>query len=394
VTHSAGTQTASAQVQFSSPKNYPVGTAPVAVAVGDFNGDGKQDLAVVNSALGPPEVNGVPTAGNGNVSILLGKGDGTFEAAVNYSVSSSSTNSPTSIAVGDFNGDGKLDLAVANGPANTVSILLGNGDGTFQAPSQYNAGAFAGYVTVADFNGDGKLDLLASSGISVSILLGNGDATFQPAIITGVPASGEIHVSPFVAVGDFDGDGHLDLAGAESSWNIEKIGGSLFILLGRGDGTFQPGTTFPIADLFKAWNVATGDFNRSGKVDLAVAAETGIFIMLGNGDGTFSLLPNPQNQVHGGYGFGDTSVAVADLRNDGELDLIGLIPFAHQTPEIQLMLGKGDATFQIAVLNLSLAPNSLAVGDFNGDKLPDLVVTNGSYLDNSVSVMLNATTFK
>ncbi len=386
-----------AQVQFSGPKNYPVGTMPVAATVGDFNGDGKQDLAVVNS-------------GSGNVSILLGNGDGTFQPAVNYSVSSS----PTFAAVGDFNGDGKLDLVVANGSANTVSILVGNGDGSFQPPVQYSVGVPADYTAVADFNGDGKPDLLASSGGSqgtVSILLGNGDATFQPAVITSVPASGlKQLVGPFVAIVDFNGDGHLDVATAEASGNIEIIGGSLIILLGRGDGTFQPPAMFRIADLLGASSVAKGDFNRDGKVDLAVAATTGIFIMLGNGDGTFSLAPNPQNPVHGGYGFADSSLAVADLNSDGRLDIValstGVTPGGIEQFTIQWILGKGDGTFQGPVGNvnpctqssdcilLSFVPNSLVLGDFHGDSVPDLVVANNNVpfspmLANSVSIFLN-----
>jgi VCBS repeat protein/List-Bact-rpt repeat protein/FG-GAP repeat protein len=391
---------ATTQVQFSGPTNYPVGTSPVAVAVGDFNGDGKLDLAVANS-------------GSGDVSILLGNGDGTFEAAVNYSVggTASSPLSPTFVAAGDFNGDGKLDLAVANGSANTVSILLGNGNGTFQPPVEYGAGIPAAYVAVADFNGDGKADLLASSGGAVSILLGNGDATFRPPLITSA-SSGVQRVSPYVAVGDFNGDSHLDVAVEEASGSVEHIGGSLIILLGRGDGTFSAPATYPIADLLGASGVAAGDFNSDGKIDLAVAASTGIFIMLGNGDGTFSLSPNPQNQVHGGYGFGDLSLALADLNRQGNLDLVALnIDYAYTNElwTIEWGLGNGDGTFQGPIGNvnpcaqssgciaLSYIPNSLAVGDFNGDNLPDLVVANQnipytSTLADNVSVFLNANT--
>ena len=190
-----------AQVNFSTPVSYPVGTAPAAVAVGDFNGDGKPDLAVVNSS-------------SGSVSILLGKGDGTFQSALTYHVS----NAPLFAAVGDFNGDHKLDLAVANGSANTISILMGNGDGTFQPPMQDNSGGIAGYVAVADFNGDGKPDLLALDNQldatvtnTISILLGNGDGTFQSAVITSFPTDG-FTPSRSAAVGDFNGDGRADVA--------------------------------------------------------------------------------------------------------------------------------------------------------------------------------------
>jgi VCBS repeat protein/FG-GAP repeat protein len=385
---SAAAPAASAQVQFSSPKNYPVGTAPVAVAVGDFNGDGKEDLAVANS-------------GAGNVSILLGEGDGTFEAAANYSVGGTAGSPlfPTFVAVGDFNGDHKLDLAVANGGANTVSILLGNGDGTFQAPSQYHAGAFAGYVAVADFNGDGKLDLLTfnnqgtgTTGTNtISVLLGNGDGTFQQPLITSFQTNNLPMPSQSVALADFNGDGRLDVVAGNGRNTAEGGIGNLIILLGNGDGTFQPAVTQQVP--FRPTSLAAGDFNDDGKIDLAVAAKPNVFefatfVLLGTGDGRFNFAPNLQNPVHRGYGFGESSVAAADLNNRGELDLIGLIPNLGSPPsQARLTLGKGDGTFQDAVsIQLALVPNSLAVGDFNGDKLPDLVVINS---DSTVSIILN-----
>ncbi len=180
---------------------YDVGLQPDSVAVGDYNRDGKLDLAVAKG-------------GSNGVSILLGNGDGTFQTAVNYSV-----NNPQSVAVGDFNGDGKLDLAVAKGGSNGVSILLGNGDGTFQTAVNYSVNNPQS-VAVGDFNGDGKLDLAVSNSASntVSILLGNGDGTFQAAEDYSV---GSNPLS--VAVGDFNGDGKLDLAAANSASNTVSI---------------------------------------------------------------------------------------------------------------------------------------------------------------------------
>src|SRR5580658_474305 len=162
---------ASSSIALGAPPTFGAGTDPDAVAVGDFNGDGKLDLVVANE-------------GSNNVGILLGNGDGTFQAAVNYGVGSA----PTSVAVGDFNGDGKLDLAVVNELSNNVSILLGNGDGMFQAAVNYGAGLSLFSVAVADFNGDGKLDLAVANYESnnVSILLGKGDGTFQAAVDYGI----------------------------------------------------------------------------------------------------------------------------------------------------------------------------------------------------------------
>jgi len=167
---------------FRPPLTYAAGNQADFVAVGDFNGDGKPDLAVAHSCC----------EAGGNVSILLGNGDGTFQPQVTYSAGGY----PTALAIGDSNGDGKLDLAVANGEDYSVSILLGNGDGTFQRQVTYPAGRYPTSVAVRDFNGDGKL-----------VLLGNGDGTFQ------YPMGFSTDYNPVgVAVGDFNLDGKPDLA--------------------------------------------------------------------------------------------------------------------------------------------------------------------------------------
>jgi hypothetical protein len=173
------------------------------VAVGDFNGDGKLDLALANTCGSDPDC-----SSNGTVSILLGKGDGTFQTHVDYPTGFK----PQSVAVGDFNGDGKLDLAVTNRSDSTVSILLGRGDGTFQTHVDYATGTGAVSVTAGDFNGDGRPDLAVAAGFgnkTVSILLGNGDGTFQ-AHLDYPSGNGPL----WVTTGDFNGDGALDLATA------------------------------------------------------------------------------------------------------------------------------------------------------------------------------------
>ena len=232
---------------FLAPLAYDAGADPVSVAVADFNGDGKPDLAVANQGNYPYP--------NSSVSILLGQGGGTFLPAVSYAAG----NNPQSVAVGDFNGDGKQDLAVANYYSANVSVLLGKGDGTFLPAVSYLAGYGPRSVAAGDFNGDGKQDLAVAvagdsyngGGQGVSVLLGKGDGTFQTAQTF---PTGTYPIS--VAVGDFNGDGILDLAVAnEDSDNVS-------VLLGKGDGTFLPAQTFPAG--VNPSSVAVGDFNGDG----------------------------------------------------------------------------------------------------------------------------------
>src|SRR6266581_1323805 len=273
---------------------------PSGIAVGDFNGDGKPDLAVVNF-------------GDWNVYLLLGNGDGTFQPAKSVFFS---PGFPWYIAEDDFNGDGKLDLAVTNYGDNSVSVLLGNGDGTFQAARTFPVGVHPGLVAVGDFNGDGKPDLAvadygcpldcnSSPSNTVTVLLGNGNGTFRPApsLTVGNGPAG-------VAVGDFNGDGKPDLAVANLNDN------TLSVLLGNGDGTFQAPQTFAGVGT-KPYFVAVGDFNRDGKPDLVITNHLGntVTVLLGNGDGTFQ--PAQTFLVNSDPVY----ATVADFNGDGVQDL-------------------------------------------------------------------------
>jgi hypothetical protein len=279
---------------FHPPLDYSTGSAPVNVATGDFNGDGKLDLAVAND-------------NSNDVSVLLGNGDGTFQAHIEYSTGST----PRTPVTGDFNGDGTLDLAVANYGDNTVSVLLGNGDGTFRSQVTYPVGPQPGWLVTGDFNNDGRLDLATAnfdnfSGRTVSVLLGNGDGTFQSSkdYATGTgPAS--------ITTADFSGDGELDLATGDSS-------GVLSVLLGDGDGTFQPPANYDAGT--GANGAASADFNGDGKLDLAVSSagnlqDFTVSILLGNGNGTF------QAQTFYPTSSGPRQIAVGDFNGDGRLDL-------------------------------------------------------------------------
>jgi VCBS repeat protein len=212
--------------------------------VGDFNGDRRQDLAIANSS-------GFGLLGS--ISIMLGKVDGTFQVA------SVLARRPGPMTVGDFNGDGRQDLATANGGLNTVSILLSRGDGSFQAARDVAVAQGPRVVQVGDFNGDGHQDLAAGNtwcdqygfcqSNTVSILLGKGDGTLEPARdLPGGHGFGSINVA------DFNADGHQDLAAG------------LSIFLGRGDGTFESAKEFGVNGDFSS--VAVGDFNKDGLPDL------------------------------------------------------------------------------------------------------------------------------
>jgi len=345
---------------FGAPTAFGAGSGPTGVATGDFNGDGRLDLAVANLR-------------SNNVSVLLGNGDGTFQAAVNYGAGSR----PISVAVGDFNGDGKLDLAVSNNGSDNVSILLGNGDGTFQTPMDYGAGSLPDSVAVGDFNGDGKLDLAVSNDGSdnVSILLGKGDGTFQAHVDY---ATGQYPSS--VAVGDFNGDGKLDLAVANFGTNNASI------LLGKGDGSFQTAVDYGAGS--NPYSVAVADFNGDGKLDLAVAnvgaSPANVSVLLGKGDGTF--------QAHVDYTTGQypSSVAVGDFNGDGKLDLA----VANDADsDVSILLGNGDGTFQTSVnYGAGSNPYGVAVGDFNGDGRLDLATADLPSGTGAVDILLEDAT--
>jgi hypothetical protein len=202
----------------------------------------------------------VATAFNG-VSVLWGIGNGAFNLPVRYfPVSNPALDLVASVAVGDFNGDGKLDLVTANSLDYTVSVLLGNGGGTFGSSVSYPVGIEPQSVAIGDFNGDGKPDIVAANigSNTVSVLLGNGDGTFGPK--TDYPVGMEL---ASVAVGDFTGDGKVDLVTANATDNTVSV------LPGNGDGTFAPKVDFPVG--IEPVSVVVGDFNGDGKVDLAVA---------------------------------------------------------------------------------------------------------------------------
>ncbi|HLJ49158.1 MAG TPA: FG-GAP-like repeat-containing protein [Bryobacteraceae bacterium] len=351
---------------FTAASSFPAGTLPTSVAVGDFNLDGKPDLAVTNQ--------------NG-VSILINSGNGAFQAPVSYTVGGN----PQAVAVGDFNADGKLDLAVVNEGSGTVSILLGNGNGTFQGAVSYPAGTIPRFVVVADINGDGKPDLAVAdsgtaTGSGVSVLLGNGNGTFQPAMFT---AGGSSALS--LTVGDFNGDTKADVAIANSGSD------NISVLLGNGNGTFATAVNYSLDQpglSISPTSVVTADFNHDGKLDLAATTPSGknFAVLLGVGDGTFRTAvhyplddPNFSNNLN--------RLATADLNGDGNPDLIIANVSANH---VTVLLGAGDGTFPtIKSYAAGPEPNSVAIADFNGDGRPDIAAS-GNAQNGVVTVLLGA----
>jgi FG-GAP-like repeat/FG-GAP repeat len=271
---------------FDSFQTYPA-CAAHGLTSGDLNGDGIGDLAIADLGC------------NGEVSVLLGNGDGTFKDGGTLNTAGV----PYSITFGDFNSDGKLDVATAD-HLEDVSILLGNGDGSFQSYVTYPSGFDTRQVAVGDFNNDGRLDLAISSGEGVSILFGNGDGTFQPQLLYSLTTND----NPYLILADLNGDGRLDMV-------IANTGGSVSIMLGNGDGTFRPPAFYP-TDGFSA-TVIAADFNGDGILDLACGNyySANVAILLGNGDGSFHA---PTNYAAAS---GARGLVAADFNGDGRLDL-------------------------------------------------------------------------
>jgi len=375
---------------FQPAQNYlSDGVFAYSVGAGDWNGDKKTDLVVVNQCQTLDNC-------NGTVTVLLGNGDGTFQVPPRYA---SGGYDADSVATGDLNGDGKLDLVVANlcqsnncnhGNNGTIRVLLGNGDGTFQAGHEYATGGFgSASVAIGDFNGDGKADVVVAnqcstsdckSGGSLSVLLGNGKGTLRAA----QNYSSGAYTALSVAIADFNKDGNLDLAVANQCQDTSCQNGAVSVLLGNGNGTFQPAQSFASAGYYTD-SVAVGDFNGDGNPDLALASQCqdstcqngAVSVLLGNGDGTFQAA-----QTYNSAGAQADSVVIADVNGDGKTDLVVSNLCRNATDcsngVVHSLIGRGDGTFWGAPPYSSGGSNAYSVvaGDFNGDGNTDVVVAN------------------
>ena len=335
------------------------------IFVGEFNGDGIKDFA-----WGP---------GDG-ILVALGYGDGTFQGIWSYELGGgSSTINPdqgstegSTAALGEFNRDGIQDLAVVLDQNRRISVLLGNGDGSFRWAFEFATGSLSTVASLAvgEFNRDGLQDLVIGSGGSVAVFLGNGNGTFQPAV--NFPAADN---PAAIAVGYFNGDGFQDLA------VVRRGASGISVLLGNGDGTFRAPLSFdtgvPLPGVPRKRSIAVGDFNGDGSQDLVVtnAPAASISVLLGNGDGTFRA---PLISNAGGI---PVALAVGDFNNDRIKDLATA---NNSVPGISVLLGNGNGTFRMpSSIDVGSQPDAIAVGDFNSDGILDLAA--GS---DNVSVLL------
>jgi hypothetical protein len=336
------------------PEKFGTGTGPLSVAIADFNEDGRPDLAVANST-------------SGTVSVLLGNGDGRFGAKLDTNTGSY----PNSMAIGDFNADGRPDLAVASYfygpvPISTILVLLGNGDGTFRATTEFITGSDRASVAAADLNADGRPDLLVCSSV-VRVSLGNGDGTFGT--MTDIAAGGG---TGSLAIGDLNADGRPDLAVSHPT------SGMVSVLLGRGDGTFGGTTDFDAGST--PYPVTIADLNADGRPDLLVMSSDSatVSVLLGKGDGRFG--------TRTAFSAEAGQMAIADLNADGRLDLA-----VANGDAVSVLLGSGDGSLGTET-RFGTGGNSasVAIGDLNADGRPDLAVVN--YYSNTVSVLLHTGT--
>ncbi len=329
----------------------------------DVNKDGKDDLIV---------------AADGSVQVFLGNGDGTFQAPSSYVTHVGGTQGGQ-IITADLRHNGTQDIIVANPGTSDVSVLLGNNDGTFQPPTNYVLNTGTDTVAAADIDGDGNLDIIAgtlSGGAgTIEFLKGNGNGTLQDTIDYSTPGTEGIGD---IASGDLNHDGITDLVTTGSN------GSSVDVWIGNGDGTFQPPVSYPVG--LDPQGLCLADLNADGNLDIIVA-DTGdssthaIAILLGKGDGTFQ----PVQFVAGFEGI--TSINVADFNGDGKLDLAAVSP---RDPVVSVYFGNGNGTVQNPV-NYGTDPNPTYVSsaDFNGDQRPDLLVTTDAPTGGFVELEMN-----
>lgn len=352
-------------VSFRNVEYYPTPSGPLSIAVGDFDKNGVPDLVVASSSY--------------YISVLLGNGDGTFQERKDYYAK----DKPLCVVVGDFNKDGNPDLAVKN--RSRLLIYPGKSDGTFEEAfdcgaeinySQYDS--YYDYIAANDFNNDGNTDLVVVNAQSeVTILLGNGDGTFEKKAEYSAGTAGAVNWHS-IATGDFNGDNNIDFIVTSYYNDDDDDDDIVFVFLGKGDGTFEK-SDYKSSQV--AYGIAVGDFDDYGNTDMALAGWD-LIVYSGNGDGTFQ--ESVKYIVNGCRAY---TLVPGDFNGDGITDLV--ITSYFYVLHIFVFLGAGDGTFQDAGYYYAGSEPRCAVGDFNGDGKPDIATAN--YNNGNVGVLLNNT---
>jgi hypothetical protein len=346
------------------------GTNSISIAMADFNGDGKLDIAVSNE-------------NSNTITVFLNNGDGTFKDPIATTVQTNGALNIGAIVTGDFNEDGKPDLVVATiagGQSNLV--LLGKGDGTFQETGSIPNSFGFFQAKAVDVNGDKHLDIVAGANGNLSVALGKGDGTFGSANF--LPNGPLFNSDMGIDVGDVTGDGKLDIVGAD--W--EPNAGDIVVFNGIGDGTFNA-PTWQTPAFTSPESVALADFNGDGKLDVLVGySEGSAAIGLGIGNGNFYLDESEQLTVYSAlpqYGNG-IYVQAADLDQDGKPDAL-VLDYLAGVFTVALNNAKDISSGTKYAYSIAPGLADLAVGDLNGDGVPDVVLVNNK--TNMISVFLS-----